>query len=130
MKHTIHNIEGFDVIAFNDAMTNHGDGRAGDASYAVSWANENKIGGHEDWILPIKEVLIALHGISDGKFVIECTWSSSHYVGSPSLAWLVDFGFVSGNNRNLTQRVRLVRASQCFDIGMAGLRKALGNEAP
>lgn len=128
MKHTIHNIEGFDVIAFDDSMTNYGDGRLGDASHAIEWANENKIGGHNDWVLPIKEVIAALHGLADGALGTRFTWSSSPYVGDASGAWYVCFedGYVSYEYRYSSYvAVCLVRSSQCLDIGIAGLKKAL-----
>jgi hypothetical protein len=130
MKHTIQKIKDtLDVLTFEDTATNHEDGRKGSALAVVSWANEQAIGGHDDWALPSKETLLdlcQLMSISDRWY-----WSSSPNVGDSSYAWGVYFGngdVSNGSVRSSHGYVRLVRASQLFDIGLAALKKRFGAE--
>lgn len=118
MKHTLHNINGFNVIAFDECMTNKIGGKA---EASAKWANKNKVGGFDDWVMPKREVLFALQSLSDGMLGSIWVWSSSP--DDSGLAWVVDFddGYVSYDYRNYVSAVRLVRASQCLDIGHAAV---------
>lgn len=120
MKYELKNIDGFDIICFENRSTNNGN-----CDKAVDWANKNKVGGFEDWVLPKKEVLSALCYLANGRLGEEFTWSSSSCVGNSYVACYVDFdfngAFVDYESRNNYLAVRLVRASQCLAIGHAAV---------
>jgi Protein of unknown function (DUF1566) len=124
MDHQLTKLNGFDLLEFDDAMTNYQDARDGSALAAVAWANEKRIGGVDDWVLPSRETLLDLLQLGDSESTQWC-WSSSPYVGNTDYAWYVSFGNggVYYNYRLGPIAVRLVRASQCFDIGLAALHK-------
>ena len=89
-------------------------------------AAEEKIGGFTDWVLPDTQTLRALALLAPSGFY---AWSSSPYVGDSSHAWVVDFGdgCVDYEVRSSGNHVRLVRASQCLAIGLAGQKKSLAD---
>ncbi|PAT35341.1 hypothetical protein CK620_05540 [Vandammella animalimorsus] len=106
--------------------TNHGDGRAGDASEYVNQVNAQGLCGHHDWRLPTVDELHSLVDFSKpypGPTIDTAWfpntpgadfWSGTPYAGNPAYAWVVHFGDgVAGDlSRNLQRAVRLVRASQ------------------
>jgi hypothetical protein len=126
MKHTIETVSGLSILAFADTVTNHTDARKGSALAMVEYANKNKIGDATDWVLPTRETLLDLYQLLGGGD--KWYWSSSPYVGNSCCAWYVDFydGYVYYSVRSNYYYVRLVRASQLFDIGLAALNKQLG----
>jgi hypothetical protein len=127
MKHTLETINGLSILAFDGTATNHADAREGSALAMVKYANDNSIGGFDDWVLPTRETLLELCQLLNGSDK-EVRWSASPYVGNSNYAWVVDFsnGYVYGSYRNGGYYVRLVRASQLFDIGQLSLNKRFG----
>jgi hypothetical protein len=126
MKHKIENIGNLSILTFADTATNHEDAREGSALAMFKYANNNKIGGFDDWVLPTRETLLDLYQLLGGGD--KWYWSSSPYMGNSGCAWYVDFydGYVYYSVRSNYYYVRLVRASQLFDIGLAALNKQLG----
>jgi Protein of unknown function (DUF1566) len=130
MNHTLETInDTLDVLTFEDTATNHEDARKGSALAMAKWANDNNVGGHNDWVLPDKETLFDLCQFvhKENKWY----WSSSPYVGYSYNAWNVNFyngGVYGSNYRSYGSYVRLVRASQLKDIAMAAVNKRLGVE--
>lgn len=114
-------IEDFDVIEW---------GRFYTYENAVAFARqaaEEKIGGFTDWVLPDTHTLRSLALLASSHFY---AWSSSPYVGNSGYAWIVNFynGNVNSSYRSsYLNHVRLVRASQCLAIGLAGYKKSLAD---
>jgi hypothetical protein len=115
MNYTTTTIDNLSILTFDDTATNHADAREGSALAMVKYANDNSIGGADDWVLPSRETLLDVYqllDVEDDKWY----WSSSPYVGNlvPHLAWGVFFGngFVLRLSRISNYYVRLVRTSQ------------------
>lgn len=110
-------IAGFPIIDL-ESMTFH------DAVNAPKKANSDAIGGFTDWVLPDTQTLraLALLKPEDSWF-----WSSSPYDDHSNYAWYVGFygGGVDGSNKKGFNRVLLVRAEQCLEIGKVGLLKSI-----
>lgn len=117
MKHI--KINGFDVLDAREKMSWN------DAFNFAEKARADLCGGFTDWVLPDSLTLKALVHLN----IDECDerfWSSSgDNCGHNKVrhnSWVVDFGcgLVVGNPVESYNHVRLVRASQCLDIGRAG----------
>jgi hypothetical protein len=108
--------------------TNHGDGRAGDASAYLAAVNATNLCGYSDWRLPALDELQSIvdYGVTYPGPTIDATWfpntqaanywSASPYVDYPDYyAWIVyfyigyDYHFYS---RDGSFYVRLVRGGQ------------------
>jgi hypothetical protein len=106
---------------------------------AMQAAKDNRFLGKNDWRLPSKDELSAVMGEYEGRctnndpdkgqYAVSGTlgqerylWSYSPYVGNSDVAWYVSFssGYVNYYNRDVSNAVRLVRASQSL-AGAAGL---------
>jgi hypothetical protein len=126
MKHKIENIGNLSILTFADTATNHEDAREGSALAMFKYANENSIGDATDWVLPTRETLLDLYQLLGIE--VKWYWSSSPYAGYSGYAWFVNFfnGYVLNGFRVNASYVRLVRASQLFDIGLAALNKRFG----
>ncbi len=98
-----------------------------DACALPAKLNKDKHLGFDDWVLPnVKQLqMLYLSGLVDSTYG---HWSSSPYVGNSYGAWYVNFnnGNVYCYGRDNIYHVRLVRASQLFDIGKAADRKVMG----
>lgn len=116
------------VVTFDEPATNYEDAREGSALAMVKWANHSKVGGYDDWVLPTRETLIDLYQLLDKDN--SRYWSSSPFVGYSGYAWYVYFNsgnvYGSGDLRSSGYYVRLVRASQLYEIGLAALNKRFG----
>ena len=112
-------INGFDVLDACERMSWN------DAVYFAEKARAEEFGGFTDWVLPDSLTLKALAHL-DLDECDERFWSSSgDSCGLNKVrcnSWVVDFGcgLVFGNPVESCNHVRLVRASQCLDIGRAG----------
>jgi hypothetical protein len=107
----------------NKTYTNYGDGSATEASKFVEAVNAAGLCGYSDWRLPSVDELQTLvdYSVSGLGTTIDTTWfansqaqpywSSTPFVGSPYVAFIVDFstGAISYSNRGDTNYVRLVR---------------------
>jgi hypothetical protein len=126
MNYELEAINGLSILTFADTATNHADARDGSALAMVKYANDNSIGDATDWVLPTRETLMDLYQLLGGED--RWYWSSSPYVGNSYGAWYVDFnvGYADDDNRIYSLYVRLVRASQLFDIGLAAVNKRFG----
>lgn len=105
--------------------TNHGDGRAGDASELVQAVNAQGLCGASDWRLPNRIELQSLVDYAKTYFGLDAAidtdwfpntaadrhWTGDGLASNASSAWDVDFSGtqVSSGDRDFLQAVRLVR---------------------
>ncbi len=105
-------------------FTNHGDGRSGDVSRLVSYANDNALCGFSDWRLPSVGELQSIvdHSPTSGprirlpdfpNTVEGFYWSSETYLGFANGTWLVGFRGTGDDatTRDMSAPARLVRGS-------------------
>ena len=91
----------------------------------VECVNRYKVGGFDDWVVPPNAVLLAVASMIGSEPVY--AWSSSPFMDNPKYAWYVGFkdGGLYYGRGDECGAVRLVRASQLREIGIAGLEMSI-----